>query len=379
MKNEKIRVLQVNASNFGKGGISTTIFRLMQEINDNNIVFSFLTDKEVPEEYLREIKEKRGTIEKIPDMSLKKNKNWLKYKYLRDVLKKNKYDIVHINGDNALALSPYIFAAKLMKDCKIVVHAHTTGFGEGNAFARRIKENVNNLFRGWILSGIDLKIACCHEAANFMFPRQEIKNVHIMKNGLIPQKYEFVQEKRDALRDEMGVNDKIVVGHIGRFSYAKNHKFLIELFHYMKNENKDVELWLIGDGEDEDSIRNQVHEKGLEKNIRFLGVINNVQDYLCGMDIMVFPSRYEGLPLVLVEAQTNDLPIVCSDVISKDTFFNDKVVSCSLYEPYSKWIKVINKSLGKKRRKMTDETKRAGFDMNDIANKVKELYYSVLN
>ena len=80
MKNEKIRVLQVNASNFGKGGISTTIFRLMQEINDNNIVFSFLTDKEVPEEYLREIKEKRGTIEKIPDMSLKKNKNWLKYK-----------------------------------------------------------------------------------------------------------------------------------------------------------------------------------------------------------------------------------------------------------------------------------------------------------
>ena len=122
-----------------------------------------------------------------------------------------------------------------------------------------------------------------------------------------------------------------------------------------------------------------MHEKGLEKNIRFLGVINNVQDYLCGMDIMVFPSRYEGLPLVLVEAQTNDLPIVCSDVISKDTFFNDKVVSCSLYEPYSKWIKVINKSLGKKRRKMTDETKRAGFDMNDIANKVKELYYSVLN
>lgn len=378
-KIRKISVLQINANNFGKGGISTTIFRLMENSDDAGIEFAFLSEKNITDEYLQKIQMHGGKIEKIPATSNKFNRNWLKYKYLKAVLRNNSYDIVHINGDNALAIWPYIFAARSYKNCKIAVHAHTTKFRSNITLITYIKESINKLLREKILQDIDLKIACSHEAARFMFSVQDRKNVYIMKNGLIPEQYRFVQEKRTEIRANMNVGNKMVIGHIGRFTYAKNHEFLIDLFWSMKKSRNDIELWLIGDGELENDLKKIVHEYDLDEDVRFLGVKNNIQCYLCGMDVMVFPSRYEGLPLVLVEAQANDLPIVCSDVISSDTFFSDNVTKCSLSWSYGAWIDAIEGCFGRKRRDMVCETTRAGFNMKDIADGMGNLYASILN
>ena len=189
-----------------------------------------------------------------------------------------------------------------------------------------------------------------------------------MKNGLDVQRYVFNEQARQTIRQELGIEDKFVVGHVGRFSAQKNHSFLIDIFHFFQKEKqKDSVLLLLGTGEDEEKIKAKVKELGIEDKVFFMGVKSNVVDYLMAMDMLLFPSLFEGMPNVVIEAQTTGLPCLISDTITKEVMVTDCIKMLSLAEPKEVWseeMKKINKK--QDRRIYAQKMAQEGYEMQEV-------------
>lgn len=194
---------------------------------------------------------------------------------------------------------------------------------------------------------------------------------HIINNAIQTKDYAFDEAVRNEIRKEYKLEDKYVIGHVGRFQYQKNHEFLVDVFNeYLKLDNKAV-LMLVGQGEGEEAIRQKVADLGMTENVMFMGVRSDVNKLLQAMDIFVLPSHFEGLPLVLVEAQTAGLPCYASkDVITKESDVTGNIEFISLDDGDKKWAQIIyDNKKSDDRNKYTQLVIDAGFDINTETNK----------
>ncbi len=379
MEKHPIKVLQVNADNFGAGGISVIIWRLMEKLKDRNVQMSFLTQRKyIEDKYLKEIKNQGGTLQHIK-ISLNLLRRYFdRYIQCYKILKDNDYDIIHINGNEAFGIASYVLAANRHHVCKIVVHAHSTRFMNGNYIL--IKKVLNKIFQMVVIQKADCFLACSKEAARFMYGNRADR-ARIVKNGLIPQRYCYDEAARIRIRDKNRVGNKMIIGHIGRFVYAKNHEFIIDVFEYVQKNYSNSELWLIGEniGSGYDAIYNKVKDKELMSKVKFLGNTDQIKEYLSAMDVLLFPSRFEGLPLVLVEAQVNGLPVVCSNAITDEAIFSPNVIKLSLDDSLKIWSDSLVQ-LGSMERFGMPEQKIAesGFDISSIAEIVFEEYKKIV-
>ena len=199
----------------------------------------------------------------------------------------------------------------------------------------------------------------------------------IIKNGLNPDKYAFDNIAREKIRSEMMVKDRIVIGHIGRFVYPKNHEFILDVFEQIISEYSNVELWLIGekDGEGYKKIYSRVNQEGLQDKVRFIGNTDKIKEYLSAMDVLFFPSRFEGLPLVLVEAQVNGLPVVCSSAITDEAIFSENVKKLSLDDSLKRWSDELIRFGNAERKNLSYHgIMESGFDIYKSAAVVWEEY-----
>lgn len=240
---------------------------------------------------------------------------------LESFLGEHNYDVIHIHANHGV---DYLFA-KGAKDCgisKVVIHSHNTGVTEG-----AYKKIGHRLFRFAFSKYVDGYFACSAEAAQWLLSNKDFnrKGYLFVPNGIDLNSYCFSQEAREELRGDLGIEGKLVCGHIGRFNYQKNHEFLIDVFARIHQENDDAVLLLVGEGELRNSIEERVHSFGLDDSVRFLGPRNDIPRLLSAFDLLLFPSRFEGLSVVLVEAQAADLPILASDVISPDTIRSERL------------------------------------------------------
>lgn len=366
---DKLQILQINADNFKKGGMSQVIWRLMENLSEE-VGFSFLTCRDdVPNDVLSELESygaKRVYIKKI---SSNKYINFvMRYCQTVRVIKKGNYDFVHINADDMIGAVVYILAS-IKCNCKIVLQCHTTRFSTNNRFLIKIKSVICSVIYKFLTDYIDIKLAVSTPAAHFFYG-EKIDDIHILSNGLAPEKYIYSEEKRMYLRKKMNVGNKIIVGHIGRFCYAKNHIFLLRVFEDAIRKNEEMELWLVGNGSLENEIRLQVQRMGLDSKVRFLGTTQDIQMYLSAFDTFLFPSRYEGFPLALVEAQASDLPVLISDTITDEAIFSNKAYKLSLNKPLTEWSNTLLESIKyKSRRDMTNEINNAGLNIHEISKK----------
>lgn len=173
----------------------------------------------------------------------------------------------------------------------------------------------------------------------------------------------------------MLIDNKLVFGHIGRFSIQKNHEFLIEIFNEIHKENKDSILLLIGTGELEDNIKEKVKLLGLDKNIKFLGIRNDINELLNAMDAFLLPSFFEGLPVVGVEAQATGLPVFTSNKVTKELPISELSFYYSLKLSAKEWSeKILNAINDIKRTNMTDSIRKKGYDVK-LAAKLMQEYY----
>ena len=199
--------------------------------------------------------------------------------------------------------------------------------------------------------------------------------VKFIKNGIETERFAFDEATRRAVREELGVGDKLVIGHVGRFMQQKNHDFLLEIFKVIHQKNPNTVLALCGEGRLEEDIRKKASDLGIEKDVIFLGVRKDTNRVYQAYDMFLFLSLWEGLPLTGIEAQTAGLPVLMSDVITPETIVTDNVTCFSLKNSAEQWAdKALDILKTYRRTDCRQSVVKAGFDIQSTADWLSEFY-----
>lgn len=286
------------------------------------------------------------------------------------MIQKQKYDVVHVHGSSAI-LAIDLFAA-FLGGCKVrIAHSRNTKCDH------RI---IDKILRPFFYALCTERFACGEDAGKWLFGNRPFK---VIKNAKNLEKFTYDEETRIRVRGENAWENKTVYGHVGNFNYQKNHEFLIEIFAKIIEEDEQSVLVLMGTGKEYfEKAQSKVKELGLQNSVVFLGSINNVDEYLQAMDIMLFPSRFEGLPNVVLEWQIAGLPAIISDKITKECGITDLVKYVSIDNGISPWIKEISAAkthiLNSDRHSLSIvaklDLKKAGFDISESATLLKQYY-----
>lgn len=287
------------------------------------------------------------------------------------------YDVVHLHTSfwKSFLMEELAIAKKVPK---IIVHSHSTQVDiiddEKRNEAISLHETRKKEF------SLDLATdfcACSHLAAEWLFgaqiPRERIQ---ILNNAIDTEKFAFSSERRKEVREKLGIKNNFVIGHVGRFTYQKNHTFLLSLVKKLSITIPEIRLLLIGVGPLEEETRDLVKEYEIEEQILFLGNREDVPALMSGMDLFLLPSRFEGLPLVLVEGQCSGLPCISSDLVTKEVALTDLIRFFPLEEDL--WVEAVKTAYdaqGKvKRKSQEDLLKEVGYDLNTQVKVLEELY-----
>lgn len=373
-ENELIKVMQINAGNKNFGGVSAMTLKIYKNIDRKKFQFDFVSPMKTTYELKRkEIEQLGGNI-----VELNTSGNIIKRKIqlhlrLTELIKRRKYQIVHINSGAFFFNLQVAAIAKMAGAKRIIVHSRN-GINHNEKIKNFLKVPCKPLLR---LLATDF-LTCSKEASENMFTKRMIKNNEIITihNGIDTKQYKYNENIAKEYKSKLNIEGKIVIGNIGRFMEQKNHKFLLEVFEKFLKINKNSVLLLIGEGKLKEKIKNYAKELKIDKNILFLGLREDVPNLLMSMDCFILPSIYEGLPAVGVEAQASGLPLILADTITKEVKFSENVKYLSLNESTTTWANEINNMLnkGENRELAYENVKEKGFDIKDTAKKIEEIY-----
>ena len=192
--------------------------------------------------------------------------------------------------------------------------------------------------------------------------------------------FEYSAESRETIRKELGVEDKFVIGHVGRFVYSKNHMFLLETFAEVVKKNKDAVLICVGGGKLRTEIENKIQELEIKDNVILYGETTEINKVYNAFDLFLFPSHYEGLGIVLVEAQANGLPVVAADTIPSEVNLTDNFEFMSLDEGKLKWAqRILDRRKEKRNFENAKKVYKAGYDIRDVSQLLQNTYIEMYN
>jgi glycosyltransferase involved in cell wall biosynthesis len=371
-----IRILQV-LTIMGHGGSESMIMNYYRNIDRNKVQFDFLVHRTKKGVFEDEIESLGGKIYRMPPIS---PKNYFKYKEkLNAFFKEHKeYKIVHSHL-NALS----IFVLNIAKKNNIpirIAHSHTSLYNLNlNPFSKQ-RHNLNFAARFFIQNFLKLKIpayanyyfSCGDKAGKWLFGKSNFSKVRIINNAIDAEKFNYNIDKALKNKKRLEVEEKIVLGHIGNFIPVKNHSFLIEIYREIKKINPNTSLILVGKV-DENQIKKLI--KGpLPSDIKFLGQRNDIHEILQAIDVFVFPSTNEGLPLSLIEAQASGLKIAASDDITQELDITGLINFISLKQSPKYWAKLILSELPYNRRDTKNEIIEGKYDIINNALALQEFY-----
>lgn len=343
-----IRVLQVLAR-MNRGGAETMIMNLYRNIDRSKVQFDFLVHTEQKCDYDDEIYSLGGNIYRVPQYTVK---NHLTYKkvFNQFFAEHTEYKIVHCHINSTAAI---IAKCAKKNGKKIIVHSHSTSSGKGVSNA--IKDYLQKPLKS--AKTTSFRMACSKEAGEWLFGNLDFM---ILNNAIETEKFVFNECIREKVRKEYKLQNRVVVGHVGNFTVPKNHSFLIDIFTEIRKKNESAVLMLVGDGGLRQEIEEKVARLGLTDSVIFTGVQANVNELLMGMDVFLFPSLFEGLGIVLIEAQATGLKCFTSEIVvpmeAKATDllqyitldngakqWSDNVLEvCSQYERENKKLEIVN-------------------------------------
>ena len=302
---------------------------------------------------------------------------------VRKLIKESGYDVVHINAGRPPLLISGLIAAYLAGSKVRITHSHST---KGKSERSRIADFAYALGFSIIrpmLRGLSTHLAACStEAAKYMFGDKIIESLKYfpIHNAIIVEPFIFSDGVRRDVRKELKCkDDTLVFGHIGSFSTPKNHLFLIDIFDAIHKKNPNSILWLAGNGSLKDVVEQEVKMCHLHDSVVFLGERNDANRLCQGMDVLVFPSLWEGLSVTLVEAQASALPVFASNNISPEHKITDRIRFLDLTKGAEYWADfIINELPGfSERQNMTDQITKAGYNINNEAKKLQDFYAQV--
>ena len=262
-------------------------------------------------------------------------------RFLRDLwnlMKTHRYDIVHAHNMFNCGLSMLVAAWAGIP--VRVVHSHSA-LDDGNGMVKWVYEAV---MRSLILTCATDLVACGVKAGHRLFGKHAYeRRGNLILNGIDVRSFAFDRDSRAAIRGQLNAEDRFILGHVGHLLEVKNQAFLLDLMPLVLERKPNAMLLLLGEGEDRPMLEQKIRDMGLEEHVIMTGNVTNVADYLSAMDVFVFPSLFEGLPLSILEVQANGLPCVISEGVPEDVFLTDLIHPLSLSDPKEKWVDMIMK------------------------------------
>lgn len=346
----------------GRGGLETMLMNYYRHIDRSKVQFDFLVHRDFEADYDKEIQSLGGRIFHVSRLVpwSKSYRTELK-KFFRE---HPKYKIVHVHQDCLSSV-----ALQCAQECGIpirIAHSHNSNQDKNwkypikRYYMKKIPDYATELF------------ACSKLAGDWMFLGEHFD---ILYNAIDINEYKYSPVIANKLRQEFHLENCIVVGHVGRFNPQKNHSFLIDIFSECVQRNSNTKLLLVGDGEGRQKIQDKVRDLGIQDKVIFTGIRSDVNELLQAMDVFVFPSLYEGLPVTMVEAQAAGLPCVISDHISKECIVTSGLVTGkSLNESPERWAEYVLQQSRRSRENHIEEIRTAGYDISTAAKQLESFY-----
>ena len=356
------------------GGIESFLHNVIMEMDMSQLEIDIAAAQICESVFTSDLKEKGVGFYELSGSQRKLGRN---HKMFRQLLKERQYDVVHLNIFQGLSLY-YGYLAKKAGVQRIITHSHNSALRRSRT--RWLKLALHNMAKSLLAENATDYWACSRLAAEFMFPRDVVERYEFIPNGIDIEKFRFNDEVRKKVRKDLGIEGKLVIGNVGRLCYQKNQENLIEVLAKLQSERPESVLLLVGEGEMKAELQQQVEKLGIADKVIFYGVTDKVEQLLWAMDIFVFPSRFEGLGIVVVEAQAAGLPVICSDGVPNEAVVSDLVEKVDLRSGVDSWVEsILHCQVGVDRLAVHEQVQKSGFAVADVADRIEKVYLGLRN
>ncbi len=362
----KIKVIQY-IPGFNMGGIESRLIDWYKNMDRNIVEFIVIKNNNINSEKLKEFIELGGRYYNLPHFDMTNLKKYIKG--LREILKKERPDIVHVHS-----LSSGIFVLYMAKKLGVktrILHSRTTDYlpNEKNVL---VKKFLRILTPRWATH----YFACSKEAGIWGIGNKKINEVSVIKNGIDLPKFCYNETIRDNKRKELNIkNNDIVIGTVGRLCGQKNLNFLIEVFNEVYRKNQNYRLVIVGDGDKYEEITNSIKYHNLENAVMLVGAHSDVWNYYMAFDIFLGTSLYEGFGTTAIEAQATGLPTILSDGFPETVEITDYIQRISLKNDAKIWAeKILNIEERKRTNQDVKLIEEAGYSAKIVAKELQEFY-----
>lgn len=356
-----------------RGGVELVAINFARHLNPEKFDITFLLVNPCGKndiELKDELTEKGFKFVEIPETE----SSYLKsYKFINNLMLAEKYDIVH---SHVLFFSGFVLKAAKKNGVKVrVAHSHAVKWNREENLPYKLYKSV---MRNVLNKYSNRKLYCSEAAGDFLYgKKQSAKNGIFIENGIDTEQFAFNPENRSLIRTEFEIKDnEILIGHIGTIYRIKNQIFLVEILSELLKLNPNSKLLLVGEKLDVQPVLDKANELGVTDRIIFAGQRSDVSHIYQAMDIMIFPSLHEALPLSLIEAQASKLPCLISDTVTTEVKFNDNVDFMSLNETAAGWAERALELINMPRNAVDISKLKTNYDIKSVVNKLEKIYLS---
>lgn len=354
----------------GIGGIETFLMNLYNEIDKSQIQFDFLLHRKTNSIYEKKILEMGGKIYYIPT---RRDGYFAAKNAINDFFRTHdEYKIVHQHVSSLSDIDALVFAKQNLIPMRIL-HAHSTA-APGN----KIHAYLHKLNKGKVKKYANVFYSCSDAATHWLFDGTGVADqVQFIPNGIDCNKFCFDEKLRDKYRIELNLKNKDVLIHVGRLAPEKNHVFLLEVFNEYRKRNPNSELLLVGDGPLRESIEEEIEKMGISNSVKMLGIREDVSELLQASDVFLLPSRFEGYPVSIIEAQATGIPCIYSDSITNSASITAHTIQLPIDKP-EEWVNQIERFV--RVGHVPDDHKlivNSDYNISNIAKRIVSKYYTV--
>lgn len=372
-KNKQVRVLQITGK-MNIGGAETLIMNLYRAIDKKKIQFDFISFGEGEGDFDEEIRELGGNIINIASPIEKGLYYFLKDLY--NVIKKTDYDVVH---SHILFNSSWPLLIAKMCSIKVrIAHAHST---KSSSAKNNIAKFKHKIMRSIILFSVTKKVACSKEAGEFLFGKKFLMDGVVLKNSIDCENFQNIdKELIEDMKKKLGIEEKTInIAQVGTLKDVKNHMYSLEIAKQLKKKNVSFKMYFVGDGELERELTKKRNNLKLNENVIFVGKTKNVNSILELVDLVILPSKYEGLPLTMIEAQSLGKPCIVSSKVTKAIDMGMDLIQYINIDEKSKsmWVDAIlnTKNINKiSKQEAYKNIYKNGYDVSSSIKIISETY-----
>lgn len=367
---KQVRVLHVLGTT-NLGGAESRIMDLYRHIDREKIQFDFLIHTTKEGFFDQEIKQLGGKIYYLPSFRVY---NYFAYKKACREFFAAHREFQAVQGHMTSTASIYLPIAKKAGVPVTIAHARSAGVDKG------LKGWITKFLRRNLHRKCDYMFSCSDLAASAVFGEKQYKEgkVVFVPNAVDTKDFAPDEHMREKIRREYGLENSFVIGHVGRFHYAKNHEFILDIFAEVLKQNKQAMLFLLGDGPRRQEMEEKAAELGIKERVIFAGNQNPVAPYYQAMDAFLFPSRFEGMPGTVVEAQAAGLPSLIADTITTQVKVTELVTFLSLEQSAKLWAEQLSQMMTERKVQKNSETEidlsKTNYDVNYQVKQYEQFY-----